>query len=96
MKDIKCSFCGAPMKEEFDADLPIEQIDTSMIHKGAVNWFTCGYGSGFDTFQFLLAICDECLDKCKPLAHRCYIGTNDIVPGHLEFCGTPPVPEKKD
>lgn len=63
MKAINCSLCGAEMKADPD-DCPVEK---AMIYNGAANYFTIGYGSKFDEEVWLLALCDECLSKLKPL-----------------------------
>ena len=41
--------------------------------RGAMNWFTIGYGSDFDLECWLLLFCDECLEKMKPLYSYNYL-----------------------
>lgn len=84
MKTVNCSFCGKELEilHEKGADLP--DLVYTMIGDGGVNWFGLGYGSGYDMRELMLAICDGCLDKCKPVAWREYgpNGPYPIILGH--------------
>lgn len=67
-RKIKCSFC--PNELEYDKDL---DLSTAVTYGGAINWFTCGYGSDFDGEQLLIAICDVCLEKADILDRKEYL-----------------------
>ena len=51
------SFDGEPMDP--DREQPAPHLD--MWDGGAVNAFYCGYGSKFDTNDYAIALCDECI-----------------------------------
>lgn len=74
MKRIKCSFCSTELELDkyhlHDKDLDLSKAIT---YGGAINWFTCGYGSKFDGEQLLLAICDVCLKKADILDRKEYL-----------------------
>lgn len=71
IKEIKCSFCQGKM----ELDPSDCEPEKAIVYSGAVNWFSIGYGSKFDLEKWLLAICDECLEKVEPLK------TEDILIG---------------
>ena len=50
-----------------------EPPEVAMIYSGAVNWFAVGYGSRFDGERWLLAFCDECLEKMNPIKKDDYL-----------------------
>jgi hypothetical protein len=73
MEEVKCSFCGADMEIDTETSGPREiKPEEAMVYCGGINWFTLGYGSKFDLEQWLLAICDGCLENCKPLKKKDY------------------------
>jgi len=61
MQKVKCSFCENTM------EVDDEPLDQAMVYSGGINWFTMGYGSKFDTESWLLAMCDDCLEKADPV-----------------------------
>ena len=64
---VNCSFCGNKIVADY------EKLEKAMTDNGAINWFTIGYGSKFDGEQWLIALCDECLEKCVPLEKKDYL-----------------------
>jgi len=48
---------------------------SQMWKDGVVDLISAGYGSKFDTDEFIIAICDECLDKKIMTGNIAYIGT---------------------
>jgi len=64
---VQCSFCSTEMK------VTGLEMHKEIVYNGGVNWFTLGYGSRFDGEQWLIAICDECLEKCKPIKTKEYL-----------------------
>ena len=53
-------------KEEREYDLEIKRvvnINSQMIDDGIIETITAGYGSKYDTNEFIIAICDDCIKE---------------------------------
>jgi hypothetical protein len=61
-KNIPCLICDKeiiPLAINKEDDI-ISQLSWQ---NGDVNIFPCGFGSKFDKTNFIIAICDECIEK---------------------------------
>lgn len=69
---VNCSFCQKEMRVDQGRykRIPLEE---AMVYSGCINWNTIGYGSDRDGERWLLAICDDCLHKAKPLKKYDYM-----------------------
>lgn len=65
MKIINCSLCQSEI--QVDKHCEDDPVNKAILYSGAANYFTIGYGSKFDGETWLIALCDECLSKLKPL-----------------------------
>lgn len=59
---IKCVGCKKGIEVLHDGDTPADQ---AAYDNGLVHSVVAGYGSKHDTDQFLIGICDECIDVFK-------------------------------
>lgn len=50
-------------KDYFKSDFHITNTNNRMWNGGIVHIVDAGYGSGHDTDQFVIAICDDCITK---------------------------------
>jgi uncharacterized membrane protein len=63
MKKYNCVVCDNVINE---IDYGIDAKDENrMWNEGVVEKITAGFGSKFDLDSFLIAICDECIEKKK-------------------------------
>jgi len=50
-------------QEYFGKKVRMDNVDSRMWDGGIVQIINAGYGSGHDTDQYVIAICDDCIDR---------------------------------
>ena len=69
---------------EFDKEVILD-ASSEMWNSGVVGKIEAGYGSRHDMDQFMIAICDDCLEKKKLQGVVAYIGGYQMMPGDTEY-----------
>jgi hypothetical protein len=70
VKPKKCICCGNEVKplENLNPIHPLKQ-EMGMWNSGCVEVLSPGYGSGWDSFRFYIAICDSCIEEKSKLGY---------------------------
>jgi len=58
----KCIICGKELTEILPSETP-QPLNNSMWNDGIVDIISIGYGSKFDGDQYIIAICDDCIES---------------------------------
>ncbi len=59
---IKCIVCECDINEIYYDGKDKSPLHSRMWNDGAVDVFSCGYGSRLDMYSYTFGICDNCIE----------------------------------
>jgi hypothetical protein len=61
---LPCVCCGKELHQSMSEEkITITSVNYQPFHDGMAGRISCGYGSNKDCNVYMIAICDECIDK---------------------------------
>jgi hypothetical protein len=61
---LPCICCGKELRQSLNEEkISVRSIDVNPFNDGMAGRISCGYGSNKDCNVYMIAVCDECIDK---------------------------------